>query len=196
MRVRDDGDRYLATTPYPTTKQWGTHAYWQRTLYDLYSAYDGICAYCSEWIPLTTGGPVVEHFIPKSIAPTLAYDWTNYRLASQRFNSRKKDHEDVIDPFDVGEHWFILELPGLIIKPDSALSYAKSAFIKSTIKRLCLNDELSIQSRWRWVKDYCHQHIDFDYLLRHAPFIASELERQALKDIHRLTQIIKPHPTR
>ena len=55
--------------------------------------------------------------------------------------------------------------------------------IENTINRLKLNDDDNlVQSRANIVKDYAKEEFTFDYLRRKYPFIASELERQNLKE--------------
>src|SRR5439155_22494098 len=95
--VREPGRAFLKTSPNP--KSWKNREYWQDCIPDLYDAYEGICAYCAEWIPETTGDPTVDHFIPKSVRPELAYEWSNFRLACLRFNRWKRNYQDVLDPF-------------------------------------------------------------------------------------------------
>lgn len=48
------------------------------------------CAYCEHGIPATRMGQV-EHFKPKALFPTLAYDWKNYFLACGGCNGAKSD---------------------------------------------------------------------------------------------------------
>jgi hypothetical protein len=178
--VRKPGQRFLRATPRPKKKQWNGKEFWKEAIMDLYSAYAGICAYCAEWIPRTTGEISVDHFLPKSIHPHLAYEWSNYRLAARRFNDLKQDHTDVVDPFTLQADWFVLDFPSLLVKANGVLAAYDAEHIWKTIKRLHLNDERAIQSRYRWVRDYCENLFGFDYLRRNAPFIAYELERQHL----------------
>lgn len=179
-KVREPGQKFLRISPYPIG--WNNREYWQRVLLDLYNVYNGICAYCAEWIPYTTGDPTVDHFIPKSVQPQLAYEWNNYRLASLKFNGRKGDYQDVLDPFMLESDWFVLKFPSLQIEPNIVLSDHQARTVTNTINRLKLNDELCIQSRWRWIRDYCLNEITLDYLRRNAPFITYELQRQGLLD--------------
>jgi len=58
-----------------------TKHYWSKCLPELLAAYDSICAYASLRIHPVTGAHSVENFAPKSRAPALTYEWSNYRLA-------------------------------------------------------------------------------------------------------------------
>ena len=187
-KVRQPGKGFLKNNPNPKT--WKNREYWQGCIAELYDAYEGICAYCVEWIPETTGDPTVDHFIPKSIRPELAYEWTNFRLACLRFNRWKQNFQDVLDPFSIGSEWFLVQFPSLQLRPNPTLSLHQKAQINATIARLRLNGPICIKSRNRWIKYYCQSKFDFDYLKRHAPLIARELERQDIID--KIKQMMNP----
>lgn len=172
------GADFLAQNARPSS--WKNREYWRRAIPDLYISYSGICAYCAEWIPRNTGTATVDHFIPRAIEPALAYQWSNFRLASLLYNARKGDYDDVLDPFTLRPTWFILIFPALLVAPNPELSTVQAAQVRKTRDRLGLNDEISYQSRYRWIKAYCNEQISFDYLKRNAPFIGYELERQNL----------------
>jgi uncharacterized protein (TIGR02646 family) len=184
QRVRRPGQLFLRSLRprrRPTAKQWQTHAYWRQVAPELHDIYGGICAYSCHWIPYDTGADTVEHFRPKKLYPSRAYDWSNYRLVCSTLNGRKGAHEDVLDPFLVEDGWFVIDFPSMLVKPHEELSPARSRRVEATIKRLGLNDEgTCLKSRVNWLRDYCTNDISFDYLRRKAPFIVSELERQGL----------------
>jgi uncharacterized protein (TIGR02646 family) len=51
---------------------------------------DGHCAYCQASVA-DAGPGAVEHFRPKSLFPTLAYEWDNYFYSCERCNIFKSD---------------------------------------------------------------------------------------------------------
>ena len=180
-KVRQKGKAFLQKSPSPRT--WKNHEYWRESLQDLHKAYNGICAYSAHWIPEIEGSSTVDHFIPKSVEPALAYEWENFRLSCLKMNARKRDFQDVLDPFKINYGWFVLNFPSLLIKPSLDLDESVRNKIKKTIKRLKLNhDDLCVQNRLRWILDYCKNEITYDFLRKNAPFIAYELERQELVD--------------
>jgi hypothetical protein len=185
QKVRQPGRIFLVTKPNPTKLEWAHKDYWRRSLPDLYEAYGGICAYSAEWIPLEVGVATVDHFEPKAIAPSLAYEWTNFRLASLKLNSRKSTFTDVVDPFTLSDNFFILDFPSLLIKPGQDLSESDKVKATNTIDRLKLNGENSIKSRLRWVRDYCIYGLPLSYIQENAPFVGYELERQGLEELIR-----------
>ena len=180
--VRQRGRRFLLNHPHPTAKEWRSHSYWREVAPRLHDEYSGICAYSCHWIPYDTGADTVEHFKPKDLHPREAYEWGNYRLVCATLNGRKGTHEDVLDPFLIQNGWFIIDFPSMLVRPHPDLETLLSQKVQATIERLGLNDEgTCLKSRVRWLSDYCSPNgIPFDYLQRHAPFIAAELERQQL----------------
>lgn len=179
-RVRRRGLRFLARNPNPSQKQWHNHNYWTEVGFDLHSAYGGICAYSCHWIAFDTGWKTTEHFLPKSNYPEFAYEWDNYRLVAGVLNGRKSDNE-VLDPFQIENGWFVIKFPSLLVVPSPHLDRALRERVRDTIDILGLNDEdTCMKSRAKYIEDYCKQHISFHYLRREAPFIGRELERQSL----------------
>jgi len=180
VKVSAKGRSFLERNPH--TKNWKYGSYWTLALPDLWNSYQGICAYCCYYIP-SEQNATVDHFIPKSIEPEMAYEWRNYRLATLKMNARKGNSIDLIDPFELADGSLQLLFPAMLIRPDPTLPLERKEQILSTIKRLKLNaDETLVQSRLQWMLAYCDGHISFKFLSRVAPFIAFEIERQAIKD--------------
>ena len=139
-------------------------------------AYCRICAY-SCFRLYWTGGATVDHMVPISRAPELAYEWCNYRLSCSVMNSRKRDFEDVLDPFKVQDGWFRIELDGFQVCPGKGIAPEVRKAVNATIARLGLNDHWLRAMRESHVEDL-RRGIPFDVLLRDSPFVARELERQ------------------
>ncbi len=187
QKVRIPGNAYLkklaqtqgVAKPKVTYKEWARHDNWRHIRVHIHDLYRGICAYTAHWIPRSSS-PNVDHFVPKSIDPWLAYEWSNYRLACPLVNTHKLDYQDILDPFTIQENWFLLEFPTLLIKPNPTLDVDLYEKVSNTIKRLKLNeDEAFVNDRNAWLKRYCLGG-NFNQLKKDAPFIAHELERQHL----------------
>jgi hypothetical protein len=188
QKVRKPGVAFLQQIIRPTN--WDNREYWQNALPALYQAYAGICAYSAHWIQYDEGAATVDHFIPKSVAPQLAYEWRNYRLASRTMNIRKGNHQDVLDPFKLEPNWFIIDFPSLLIKPNPTLALSQREQVIATIKRLRLNDDdTCVQARQHWILPFCKNECSFEFLKQHAPFIAYELQRQNL--VGKIASIMK-----
>ena len=181
-KVQEKGEKILAQNPHPRGKQ--LKPYWKAILPELYQAYSGICAYTCHWIPDDTGSKTVEHFKPKDLYPKLAYSWDNYRLVCGTLNGRKGNNEDVLDPFTLQDGWFIIHFPSLQVKPGDNLKKTEAESVVKTIKRLKLNDETCIRGRRSWLEPYIMGIYDINYLEEKAPFLARELKRQNIADIH------------
>lgn len=154
--------------------------HWTKSLDDLYRSYGGICAYLAIHFERITGAGSVDHFAAKSQYAGLAYEWTNYRLACTRMNSRKNNYGDVLDPFEIENGWFQLELITGHIYPNPELSDELSAAVLDTIKRLKLDDEGCKEVRARHYLQYINGETTGSFLQRHSPFVWYEANRQGL----------------
>jgi hypothetical protein len=150
--------------------------YWTEALDDLMEAYDLVCAYSCFRIHPVTGAGSVDHMVAKSKAWNRVYEWDNYRLACSRLNARKNDFCDVLDPFEVQDDWFHLELVGFQVLPNEALDGDRRAKIQDTIDRLALNDF----RRYREddAEAYWNRDVSLKRLEKESPFVARELRRQ------------------
>ncbi len=180
-RVKKDGREFLLANPHPISKEWKGKEYWQRALPDMRQAYKRICAYCCHWIPHSTGNHSIDHFIPKSQQPSLAYDWANFRYVSSRFNSRKGT-KIILDPFNLLNESFAIDFKSFLIHPNSNLSPTGQANVCETIKYLQLNsDDDLVLERQTYFLEYQAGEISFEHLEKKAPFIAYEILRQEKK---------------
>jgi len=154
--------------------------YWRRCLPDLRDAYDEICAYSCFRIPEVVGSKSVEHFAAKSQAPELAYEWSNYRLVCSLMNSCKREFEDVLDPFEVGDDWFELEFLFLQVRPAAHLPDDIREAVQSTIDRLKLSEAECCRERAYWYECWRNGDVSDMHVKRSAPFIFREAVRQDL----------------
>jgi hypothetical protein len=156
-------------------------SYWTRAIPDLCVAYKRICAYLGLRIHPGVAAAEVDHFKPKTRYQHLAYDWDNFRLSCKLANTFKYIYEDVVDPFEiVGDCFGVNLFSGRVIaiSRDASLRPA----IEQTIIRLHLNTEPTfVDARLEYINDYLSAEISFDRLLRDAPFVAREIERQGKK---------------
>lgn len=154
--------------------------YWRHCLDDMHTTYDGCCAYLAIFFERVTGGGSVDHFVAKSQRADLAYEWSNYRLACSRMNSRKRDYDDVLDPFQVKTGWFHLELVSGRIFPNPNLPTKRKAAVQATIDRLGLDDPGNREMRARHYQEYCQALYTAEFLERRSPFVWAEASRQGL----------------
>lgn len=174
-QVRKKGARFLASCPRPSSKQFDAHSYWTSAKDELLVAYNRLCAYTSRELLYDA---TIDHFKPKSKYPTLAYEWSNFRLARHIINNRKGNSEDVIDPFKVHSGWFILRLSGCVIKAGPDLTEEVNRAVDATISILQLNHERLVEERQKILEDLAYGIIDLDHLDVHYPFLSMEVKRQ------------------
>lgn len=189
-RVRRPGMRWLEEQGIPlgTRLDPGTkiHPYWRECLDELHTRYGGVCAYLCVFVERCTGGACTDHFIAKSRTAGLAYEWSNYRLACATMNARKRDFEDVLDPFELAPDTFGLELVTGRIYPNPERPEPERRVAQSTIDRLSLDDAGCRKMRGRRFFDYVVARgpkpnpVLEDQLRRYSPFIWSEAKRQGL----------------
>lgn len=153
---------------------------WRECLDDLHQAYGGICAYLCVFVQRETGGVGVDHFVAKSHSAGLAYEWNNYRLACNTMNSRKRDFNDVLDPFCVASDMFRLQLAIGHIYPNPELAPQVRENVAQTIARLALDDTRCRNLRAEWFNNYVIEAITANYLKRNSPFVWQEAQRQGL----------------
>ncbi len=140
--------------------------------------YGRICSYTSLYIHPVTGARSVDHMVAKSMRWDRVYEWTNYRLACSLMNARKDAIASVLDPFEIEDRWFALELVGFQVLPGDGLDVDTRASVEGTIERLRLNDLICCDAHAEYAEDYWDRQFQFDYLRRRAPFVAGELRRQ------------------
>ena len=161
--------------------------YWRACLTELHEEYGGVCAYLGVFFERVMGGGSVDHFVAKSTNAGLAYEWSNFRLSCSTMNSRKREFDDVLDPFSDVLVWslFHLELvTGMIYPspdfPNEILNTFAMMPVEKTIKRLGLDDSECRAMRADWFNSYLNKQVSSDYLKRRCPIVWFEASRQGL----------------
>jgi hypothetical protein len=151
--------------------------YWTEALDDLMKLYNQMCAYSCFRIHPVTGSRSVDHMAARSRSHDMVYEWRNYRLASAILNARKRDFGDVLDPFEIKDGWFQLELHGFQIMPNARLKSPIRTQVKDTIDRLGLDDFRCRSARKHDADKYWSGQISLSILTEESPFVAKELRR-------------------
>ncbi|MCC6476245.1 hypothetical protein IT157_04245 [bacterium] len=183
-KVRKKGETYLQKNgidlykPLPS----GTKLppYWCDCLEELYESYGGMCAYLAVYFELETGAGTVEHFFPKSLMPQFAYEWENYRLVTRIVNSRKRDYLDVLDPADIENDWFLLNLLSGKPYPNPQLDCDIMGKVSVTINRLGLDKPRVNAMRALHYQKYVSGKWSAEELHESSPFVWNEASRQGL----------------
>jgi len=182
VRVKRKGERFLSRNCRPSASEFKGHAYWREIHDDLYKMSRGICAYCASWTPRTSSGKrdhtSVDHFIPRSVEPNLAYEWSNFRLCRVRLNQNKSDSLDVCDPVYIRNGWFSLDFLTFLMRPDRSSPPWVQHHVQLTIDCLLLNGNDYVKERIKVVSLYACDLVAMPELEVKYPFIAAEFVRQ------------------
>lgn len=178
-QVRQPGAVFLSNCPNPSSDQFRKKNYWSRAASELHAAYDGVCAYTAVRLPQQGS---IDHFKPKTTFPNLAYEWSNFRLATGRVNSAKGSKAEVLDPFEIEDDWFYLNIPECLMQPNPTLQRDLRVRINATINSLRLNDDDHyVQDRCDTLMEYASGDVTLGFLQRRYPFLAKEVVRQDLE---------------
>jgi hypothetical protein len=166
--VRQPGQRWLAS--HPTGKLQGR---WTTCAGDLADAFDCLCAYSAMFCE--EDGAEVDHYHPTSTHRHLAYEWSNYRHAAAKVN-RRKQAQQVLDPFTIGAGWFAIRLPDLHAYVTTACPTQHSQSANDFLDILALrNGSAALRQRQRRMRDYFLQS-DLFWLERTAPLLAHSVQ--------------------
>lgn len=191
-KVRKPGQKFLADWPAGKKVDFRRREYWRECLGELHDAYQGICAYTCHYVPRDTGGDTVDHFVPRLINPTLAYEWDNFRFACRNMNAKKGSKTGIIDPFQIAPGMFELQFPSLQVAVGAAMAGQLASLAASSISLLGLNRERYIKPRLKYVLEYRDGDISARHLALHAPFISQELHRQGISRTDLKTIMVEP----
>lgn len=154
--------------------------YWRECLDDLHDAYRGICAYYAFRIEKATL-PQVDHFVAKKdLAPEVAYEWRNYRLACGYANTCKNEHPDVLDPASIEDGWFQLDPLTLDVRPSPELPPTLKELVERTIQRMKLGGGRALEVRKHAMGHFRSGNVGLGFLREDHPFLAKELLRQGI----------------
>ena len=149
---------------------------WSPFRLDLAAGFAGRCGYGAMWISSGT----VDHFASCDEDRSKAYEWSNYRYVEGWFNSSKSKQPsaNLLDPFEVQQGWFEVDLPSLQLRLTNAVPPELRERAEFTLKRLPLrDDERVIRQRRAWLEMY-EQGTPLDVIAQKAPLIAQAIRRQ------------------
>lgn len=159
---------------HPTSKQ--LRDFWSPFKTQLCDAFDQLCGYSCMFEPVGT----VDHYLSCSVHRERAYEWSNFRFASQWINSSKQTaDDDVLDPFEVEDGWFEILLPSLQLVLTDRVPPERRVRAEHTLLRLHLRDDVRvIRQRAEWYRMYEEGELSLEGLRKKAPLIAEAVERQ------------------
>ena len=124
----------------------------------------------------------IDHFSSWKSRPDLAFEWTNYRYADARLNSKKQRLDgEILDPFTVGDDWFEIVLPSLQMRVTDRVPPRMRARAQFTLRRLGLDhDERIVAYRAIWWALFHRGELTLAGMHQVAPLIARAIERDGI----------------
>ncbi|WP_300670190.1 hypothetical protein [Desulfoluna sp.] len=153
--------------------------YWRNTQKELWTSYEGVCAYICVYFYWSLGAHSTDHFIAKSSHAGQAYEWPNFRLSCMGANRKKNKFDDILDPFEIDPDTFVLNFASGKIKPNPTFSQEVQAKAQATIDRLKLNDPDMRRMRSEHYDEYLRGVPEWK-LQKDSPFVWYEAKRQGL----------------
>lgn len=153
--------------------------YWSPFRFSLAQGFSERCGYGAMWISSGT----VDHHVSVHEDVSLAYEWSNYRYVEAWINSSKNRTEAsaLLDPFEVGEGWFRVELPSLQLVLTDKVPLEFRAKAERTLVSLPIqHDERILRNRRAWLEVY-EQGAPLEIIREKAPLIAEAIERENWK---------------
>lgn len=171
-KVRIPGQAWLEQHP----EAQRPNAYWKHCADDLATAFQNLCAYTAM---LNLNG-TVDHYLSCKTYPHLAYEWSNYRYVAGWVNSSKQNADDtVLDPFEVQDDWFEVQLPSLLLTTTGHIPEEYREKAEFTLCRLKLiNGTNVMRQRQAWYRLYNEGKITLAGLQEVAPLLAKAIQRQ------------------
>ena len=83
----------------------------------------------------------------------------------------------MLDPLAIEDDWFALEPVGLTVVPRGELTEDRRVLVLDSIRALGLNHPWLVRLRSEYFDEWSAGHTTSDYVRRHAPFVAREIER-------------------
>ncbi len=152
--------------------------YWSAFKPQLADGFRNLCGYGAMYEPVGT----IDHYVDCREDSSQAYEWNNYRFASQWINSSKQDRKpgqmQVLDPFEIEDGWFEITMPSLQLIATDRIPKELRARAEDTLDRLHLrHDERVLRQRRKWYEEYLKTG-DLEMLRRNAPLLARAIDKQ------------------
>jgi len=172
QKVRKKGNDWIRKKPDNTDYP----SYWSEFRPTLAEGFENLCGYTAMWLPPYQGH--VDHFIAQKDAPELVYEWNNYRYISPTLNSAKKPGKSWLDPYEIQDDWFELDLLTLVLRLTDNIPKDIRPIAEETLERLKLRDGSAIiRQREAWYQMY-QEGLPIEVLHKKAPLIARAIEKE------------------
>lgn len=187
--VRQKGVRFIAK--HPDAVKFAN--YWSQSVAcadAVRNAFGSLCAYSC----LRSHAGDVDHFRSQNECRSdgalhIIYEWSNYRFADKTVNQVKNavKYTEILDPFEVENDWFSIDLPSLLLKMSSSINHSDVRTRGETsIEKLGLNGDY-LKRRRRSIYDVFKQgkanlqYVQDEYPLLH-PSLLRRLQKTSIAD--------------
>lgn len=179
---RQPGNTWLSL--FPDNDPHSQSAWWSQFQTNLADHFSHRCG----WLAMNIGlSGHVDHYLAcgnRKGKPSphrhLAFEWSNYRYADGRVNSRKGNLDgQILDPSDVQAGWFEVVLPNFVLKVTGAIPPIYLARAEFTVRQLKLyNGHTARWTRWSWYRRYWNNGSpNVAALMEDAPLVAEAVQR-------------------
>lgn len=190
---RQEGQNWIQThQPLPDRPR----DFWSPFRPDLRRGFGGRCGYYAMYIH----DGQVDHFVSwhtckRNNTPNLAYEWDNFRFVDGALNSSKRTLDDqLLDPFEVLDGWFEVELPTLLLRP-VGVPVDRMGAARLTLEQLELDQGLRVlELRWEWYDKHQRGLLTREGLREVAPLLAQAADRWEAEGRGPLPVIPRPVP--
>ncbi len=173
--VRQPGQKWLEKNPAAKASDYPD--YWRHCKKQLFDAFGQVCSYCC-W-RRSFREFQVDHFLPKSKHRDLAYEWSNYRLALGSFNNLKLSKEGLLDPFEVPQDGFRLDVASGALHVNGAAFPDKEMLGRAEKTCSLLNEFGVAEYHLELIQTAAEEGQGAaSFLRRQAPFVYRELVRE------------------
>ena len=119
----------------------------------------------------------VDHFKSFKTDRSSAYEWSNYRYASQWLNSSKKARA-VLDPYEIGQGWFEVLLPSMELVLTASIPADVKPRAQAMLESFPIGrDPRIIRQRRAWYEMHKAKKLTLEGLRDVAPQIAEAVDR-------------------
>lgn len=176
--VRTPGNEWLLNNPAPTNKK--LPGYWRVFSDELRNGFNALCGYSC--MHVFSDGEV-DHYISVKNNRNLAFEWSNYRYSYGWANNFKKNFDNkILDPFEVGDGWFEVQIPSLQLIMTDKIPIEHRARAEFTIEKLQLrHGKVAIRMRRELYDSYKNGSLALSQLEQWAPLLADAVKKHGIK---------------
>jgi hypothetical protein len=187
-RCRQKGNEWLTAPDNAGRNDFPSH--WRQFSSELAAGFQQRCG----WWAMRIQSGTIDHFLSKSKPANrhLIYEWSNYRYAESTLNSSKNNDDGLIDPFEVEDGWFEVDLNTMLLVPTSLIPEHLREKAEATVKKL--NAKKVRENRWLWYADYTSGKINMSGLMEYAPLVAIAEKNRVKWDEFVLAAGREPNP--